>query len=439
VRPIVVLVGRANVGKSTLFNRLTRSRAAIVTDVAGTTRDRNYGTGKLGGKPFIVVDTGGFEPEPSSSLGSGMAEQTELAIAEADVVIFVVDAKQGLVPRDRDIAQYLRASGRRIVVAVNKSESNLETAAAEFFALGLNDPIAITAAHGDGVSELIETALADFPHADEDEERDDHPVIAIVGRPNVGKSTLINTLVGEKRLVVSEAPGTTRDAIHVDFERAGRRYTLIDTAGLRRRAKVSEAPEKFSVVKTLKAVADANVAIVVVDAQEISEQDAAVSRVVLDAGRALVLAVNKWDAATREQRAQAKVDIERKLNFIDFAEMHMISALHGRNLTPLMRAVDNAYRAATAKLSTPRLTRALTQAVAKQEPPRAGFVRPKLRYAHQGGMNPPCIVVHGSALKNVPASYWRYLERSFRTAFKLQGTPLKVQFKNSRNPYVKSR
>ena len=439
MHPIVVLVGRANVGKSTLFNRLTRTRAAIVTDVAGTTRDRNYGSGKLGGKPFIVVDTGGFEPEPSESLRTGMAEQTELAIAEADVVIFVVDAKQGLLPRDREIAQYLRASGRQIVVAVNKSESNIETAAAEFFALGLGDPIPISATHGDGVSELIGTALADFPDAEEDEARDDHPIIAIVGRPNVGKSTLINTLIGEKRLVVSDAPGTTRDAISVDFERAGRRYTLIDTAGLRRRGKVSEAPEKFSMIKTLKAVADANVAIVVVDAQEISEQDATVSRVVLDAGRALVLAVNKWDIATREQRAQAKIDIERKLNFIDFAEVHVISALHGRNLTALMRAVDNAYRAATARLSTPRLTRALAQAVAKQEPPRAGLIRPKLRYAHQGGVNPPCIVVHGSALKHVPTSYWRYLERSFRTAFKLQGTPLRVQFKNSRNPYVKSR
>jgi GTP-binding protein len=438
MKPVVALVGRANVGKSTLFNRLTRSRAAIVTDVAGTTRDRNYANGKLGAKPFIAVDTGGFEPESKDSLRAGMAEQTELAIAEADVVIFIVDAKAGLTAQDRDIAQYLRATGRRIHVAVNKSESKPEEAAAEFYALGLGEPVPISAAHGDGVADLMESALEGFAPEDEEEEAASHPVISIVGRPNVGKSTLINTLIGENRLLVSDAPGTTRDAIHIDFERNGRRYTLIDTAGLRRRAKVSAAPERFSVVKTLQAVDDASVAVVVVDAQEISEQDAAVAGIVLNAGRALVLAVNKWDLADRETRARAKADIARKLNFLDFAETHFISALHGRNISALMRAVDGAYRAATAKLSTPQLTRALTQAVAKQEPPRAGLIRPKLRYAHQGGVNPPCIIVHGNALKHVPDSYWRYLEHSFRAAFKLQGTPLRVQFKTSRNPYARN-
>ncbi|HET6757541.1 MAG TPA: ribosome biogenesis GTPase Der [Burkholderiales bacterium] len=436
MKPIVALVGRANVGKSTLFNRLTKSRAAIVTDVPGSTRDRNYGHGRLGGKPFIVVDTGGFEPD--TALGRTMAEQTELAIVEADVVIFMVDAKDGLLARDREIAQVLRERCQRIILVVNKSESKPEQAAAEFHALGLGQPIPISAAHGDGVADLIELALVDFAGENDIDERSEHPHIAIVGRPNVGKSTLINTLLGENRLVVSGAPGTTRDAIHVDFEQSGRRYTLIDTAGLRRRGKATSSPEKFSAVKTLQAVDDANVVVLVVDAQEISEQDAHIASIVVDAGRALVLAVNKWDLTEPDERKRAKAVIERKLNFVAFAERHMISALHGRGLSGLMRAVDSAYRAAMAKISTPRLTRALAQAVAKQEPPRAGLIRPKLRYAHQGGVNPPCIVVHGSALKSVPKSYWRYLEHSFRAAFKLQGTPLRMQFKNARNPYGKS-
>lgn len=436
MKPIVALVGRANVGKSTLFNRLTKSRAAIVTDVPGSTRDRNYGHGRLGGKPFIVVDTGGFEPD--TALGRTMAEQTELAIVEADVVIFMVDAKDGLLARDREIAQVLRERCQRIILVVNKSESKPEQAAAEFHALGLGQPIPISAAHGDGVADLIELALVDFAGENDIDERSEHPHIAIVGRPNVGKSTLINTLLGENRLVVSVAPGTTRDAIHVDFEQSGRRYTLIDTAGLRRRGKATSGPEKFSAVKTLQAVDDANVVVLVVDAQEISEQDAHIASIVVDAGRALVLAVNKWDLTEPDERKRAKAVIERKLNFVAFAERHMISALHGRGLSGLMRAVDSAYRAAMAKISTPRLTRALAQAVAKQEPPRAGLIRPKLRYAHQGGVNPPCIVVHGSALKSVPKSYWRYLEHSFRATFKLQGTPLRMQFKNARNPYGKS-
>jgi GTP-binding protein len=435
--PIIALVGRVNVGKSTLFNRLTKSRGAIVTDVSGSTRDRNYGRGRIGGKPFIVVDTGGFEPEARDSLSQEVAQQTELAIVEADVVVFMVDAKAGVLARDREIAQILRERCRRIVLAVNKSEANTE-AAAEFHALGLGEPIPISAAHGSGVADMIELALADFAEQDEDEGEANHPRIAIVGRPNVGKSTLINTLLGENRVVVSDAPGTTRDAIYADFEKSGRRYTLIDTAGLRKRGKVTQAAEKFSMIKTLRAVDDSNVVILVVDAQEISEQDATIAGLVLDSGRALVLAVNKWDIANADQREHAKADIARKLNFVAFAETHMISALHGRNLSGLMRAVDLAYRSAMAKISTPRLTRALAQAVAKHEPPRAGLTRPKLRYAHQGGVNPPCIVVHGSALKSVPKSYWRYLEHSFRAAFKLQGTPLRMQFKNARNPYINS-
>ncbi|MGH8729894.1 MAG: ribosome biogenesis GTPase Der [Burkholderiales bacterium] len=434
--PIVVLAGRANVGKSTLFNRLTRTRAAIVTDAPGSTRDRNYGKGRLGGKAFIVVDTGGFEPD-IDQLSRGMTEQTELATVEADVVIFVLDAKAGLLPRDREIAEFLRGRSKRILLAVNKSESNPVYAVAEFHELGLGEPLPISAAHGDGVSDLIEHALAGFSASDENEEIWPRPKVAIIGRPNVGKSTLVNALVGENRVVVTPTPGTTRDAIFAPFEKAGKRYTLIDTAGLRRRGKVTHAAESFSAIKTLQAVDEANVVILVVDALEISEHDATIAGIVLNAGRALVLAVNKWDLAGSREREQAKSDIARKLNFIAFAEKHMISALHGRGLSALLRAVDSAYGAATAKISTPRLTRALAAAVAKQEPPRAGLIRPKLRYAHQGGVNPPCIVVHGSALKRVPQSYWRYLEHSFRSAFKLQGTPLRLQYKNARNPYAK--
>jgi GTP-binding protein len=436
--PIVAIVGRPNVGKSTLFNRLTRSRDAIVAAVPGLTRDRHYGRGRVGGKPYLAVDTGGFEPVAREGLLHEMARQTRQAVDEADVVLFVVDARAGLTAQDRAIAEELRRSRRRIFLVVNKSEGmDPAVAAAEFHALGLGDPLAVSAEHGDRVADLMDLVLADVVASQPAPPPARHPRIAIVGRPNVGKSTLVNALLGEERVVVSDQPGTTRDSIHVEFERGARRYTLIDTAGLRRRGRVSDAPEKFSVIKTLQAIDEANVAVLVLDArQEISEQDAHVAGFILDAGRALVVAVNKWERLGGEERDLVKRALGRKLDFLGFARLHFISALTGHGLGPLMKSVDEAYAAAMARLSTPRLNRALAAAVAQQAPPRAGLVRPKLRYAHQGGINPPRIVVHGAALERVPEAYRRYLERFLREAFQLQGTPLRVELRSGPNPYA---
>jgi GTP-binding protein len=437
--PIVVIVGRPNVGKSTLFNRLTRSRDAIVADAPGITRDRHYASGRVGHKEYLVVDTGGFEPVASEGIYHEMARQTRQAVDEADVVLFTVDARAGLTSQDRVIAEELRRSGRRILLVVNKSEGmQPETAVAEFHALGLGDPLPISAAHGENVSDLMEIALAEFSDAEESTvEQPEHPRIAIVGRPNVGKSTLVNALLGEERVIVFDQPGTTRDAIYNDFEWAGRPYTLIDTAGVRRRGRVVEAAEKFSVIKTMQAIADANIAVLVLDAtQEISEQDAHIAGFILEAGRALVLAVNKWEAVDGGAREMVKRTLQRKLAFLAFARLHFISALRGQGIGGLMKSIDAAYAAAMAKLPTPKLTRALQAALVQQQPPRAGYGRPKLRYAHQGGSNPPRIIIHGTALEHIPDSYRRYLERFFREAFKLQGTPLRVEFKSGRNPYI---
>lgn len=438
MKPTIVIVGRPNVGKSTLFNRLTRTRDAIVADVPGLTRDRHYGEGRVGLKPYLVVDTGGLEPTDAQGVYREMARQTRQAVDEADSVLFVVDARQGVVPQDIAIAGELRQTGRRIHLVVNKAEGMPGGAAgAEFHELGLGDPLPISAAHGENVSDLMDIVLADYPHASND--RDDEatvPRIAIVGRPNVGKSTLVNALLGEQRVVVYDEPGTTRDAVEIDFERAGKHYKLIDTAGVRRRGRVIEAIEKFSVIKTLQAVSDANVVVLVLDArQEISDQDAHIAGFILETGRALVVAVNKWDGLPEYEREQIKVGLLRKLDFLSFARLHFISALQSHGIGAVMRSVDEAFAAAMSKLSTPRLTRALMAAVARQEPPRAGMGRPKLRYAHQGGSNPPRIIVHGNALDRVSDSYRRYLERFFRETFKLQGTPLKVEFKSNRNPF----
>ena len=441
MKPTIVIVGRPNVGKSTLFNRLTRSRDALVADMPGLTRDRHYGEGQIGGRPFFVVDTGGFEPVAKDGILHEMAKQTRQAIAEADVVLFLVDARQGVAAQDRDIAALLRKTGRRVLLVVNKAEGmNAGVVTAEFHELGLGAPSAISAAHGDGVGALVDLALAGFEQQEEEPPAPDHPRIAIVGRPNVGKSTLLNSLLGEDRVIAFDQPGTTRDSIEVPFERDGRRYTLIDTAGLRRRGQVFESVEKFSVIKTLQSVDQANVVVLVLDAQaEISEQDAHIAGYVLERGRALVVAVNKWDGLDEYRRDCVKRDLERKLGFLGFARLHFISALQASGLAALLRSIDEAYKAAMAKLSTPRLTRVLIEAVERQPPPRKGLIRPKLRYAHQGGMNPPLIVIHGNALDAVPDSYRRYLEGRFRDAFALQGTPLKVQFKTSANPYLKRR
>ncbi|MCW5575195.1 MAG: ribosome biogenesis GTPase Der [Burkholderiales bacterium] len=441
MKPTVVIVGRPNVGKSTLFNRLTRSRDAIVADAPGITRDRHYGEGRVGGKPYLVVDTGGLEAVSKGSIYEEMARQARQAVDEADAVLFVVDARAGLTAQDREIGAELRRSGRRIWLIVNKAEGmNTAAATADFHALGLGEPLAISAAHGEHVSDLMDVVLAGFPDAaDEAVDEMKHPRIAIVGRPNVGKSTLVNALIGEERVVVFDQPGTTRDSIYIDFEREGRRYTLIDTAGMRKRGRIDEAAEKFSVIKTLQSVADANVAILVLDArQEISEQDAHIAGFILDAGRALVVAVNKWEGLGEAEREQVKRDGARKLGFLNFARFHFISALQGQGIGAVLRSADAAYAAAMSSLPTPRLTRALQMAVQQQQPPRAGMVRPKLRYAHQGGHNPPRIIVHGTALERVPDTYRRYLERFFRDAFKLTGTPLKVEFRSGRNPYARS-
>jgi GTP-binding protein len=444
MKPVIALVGRPNVGKSTLFNRLTRSRDALVADLPGLTRDRHYGEGRIGERPFLVIDTGGFEPVAKEGIMHEMALQTKQAVAEADVVVFIVDGRQGLTPHDKTITDFLRKSGRQVMLVVNKSEGMKYTSVtAEFYELGMGDPYVISAAHGDGVTDLVNEALdqafASRPHEEEELESQDRGVkIALVGRPNVGKSTLINTLVGEQRVIAFDMPGTTRDSIEVPFERDGKQYTLIDTAGIRRRGKVFEAIEKFSVVKTLQSITEANVVVLMLDAQQdISEQDAHIAGFILESGRALVVAVNKWDGLTSDQRDEVKNTMDRKLDFLGFAETRFISALKGTGIKQLMASVDTAYAAATANLSTPRLTRALQEAVEKQEPKRKGTSRPKMRYAHQGGQNPPIIVIHGNALDGITEPYKRYLEKHFRETFNLIGTPLRIELRSGKNPFAR--
>lgn len=441
MKPTLVLVGRPNVGKSTLFNRLTRSRDALVADIPGLTRDRHYGHGRLGLKPYFVVDTGGFEPVIKSGILHAMAQQTLQAVDEADVVLFVVDGRQGLASQDKIIADQLRKTGQRIILVVNKAEGmHASPMMAEFHELGLGAPHSVSALHGEHLGELVDFALEDYAYAAADEAesaRLKHPAIAIVGRPNVGKSTLINTLLGEERLITFDQPGTTRDSIYVDFEYDQRPYTLIDTAGLRRATKVWETIEKFSAIKTLQAIEAANVAILVLDAYSgISEQDARIAGFILEAGRALVVVINKWDGLDDYRRDQIKLEFGRKLAFLNFANLHYVSALHGTGMKVIMPSVDTAYAAAMARIPTPKLTRAMLAAVAKQPPPRGGMSRPKLRYAHQGGENPPLIIIHGSMLEHVPKTYQRYLENTFREVFQLQGTPLRVEFRVGHNPYA---
>jgi len=372
-----------------------------------------------------------------------MAKQTKQAVVEADVVIFLVDARLGMAPQDRVIADFLRKTGRPVVLAVNKAEGMAHaTVTADFYELGLGEPVAISSAHGDGVRYMIDDALdaLGLPDEPEEDDRTDKPMrIAVVGRPNVGKSTFINTLIGEERVIAFDMPGTTRDAIDVPFTRNGKPYVMIDTAGLRKRGKVFEAIEKFSVVKTLQAIADANVVILMLDAQQdISEQDAHIAGFIVDAGRALVLAVNKWDGMDDYEKERARTDIARKLRFLDFANVHPISAIKGFGIKELFKDVDAAFAAAMSKMPTPKLTRILEEAVEFQQPKRVGMSRPKMRYAHQGGSNPPIVVIHGNALSGVTDSYRRYLEGRFREAFKLRGTPLRLEFRTGQNPFVDS-
>lgn len=442
MKPVIALVGRPNVGKSTLFNRLTKTRDAIVADFAGLTRDRHYGNGKLGPHEYIVIDTGGFEPDATSGIYKEMAKQTRQAVAEADVVIFVVDARAGISAQDHDIAKYLRKLGKPVVLTANKSEGLPEgSQVAEFFELGLGEMLAVSASHGQGMRTLVDMALAplNLPDPDEEGEAQDPSVIrlAVAGRPNVGKSTLINTWLGEERLVAFDLPGTTRDAISVPFERAGQKFELIDTAGLRRKGKVFEAIEKFSVVKTLQAIEGANVALLLLDAtQGVTDQDAHIAGYILESGRAVVLAINKWDAVDSYQRELLERSVETRLGFLKFAAIHHISAIKRQGLGPVWKSIIQAHASANRKMSTPVLTRLLMEAVQFQQPQRIGMFRPKLRYAHQGGMNPPIIIIHGNSLEHVTESYKRYLEGRFRKEFDLVGTPMRIQLKSSHNPFT---
>ncbi len=443
MKPVIALVGRPNVGKSTLFNRLTKSRDAIVADFAGLTRDRHYGQGRQGKYEYIVIDTGGFEPDAASGIYHEMAKQTQQAVAEADVVLFVVDARAGLSAQDHDIANYLRRLGKRCVLVANKAEGMSEgVQLTEFYELGLGEVHPVSAAHGQGIRSLIELALEPLQGPEPEEAPEDAAAadvvrLAVAGRPNVGKSTLINAWLGEERLVAFDLPGTTRDAIRVPFERNGQRFELIDTAGLRRKGRVFEAIEKFSVVKTLQAIESAHVVVLLLDAtQGVTDQDAHIAGFALESGRAVVLAVNKWDAVDEYQRQLLERSIETRLAFLKFAKIHFISAKKRQGLGPLWASIIEAYQSATRKMPTPQLTRVLQEAVQYQAPKRAGMFRPKLRYAHQGGMSPPVIVIHGNSLEHVADAYKRYLEGRFRKEFKLVGTPLRIEFKTSQNPYA---
>lgn len=438
IKPVVALIGRPNVGKSTIFNQFTRTRQALVADLAGLTRDRQYGDANYEGRAFIVVDTGGIgeADDGSGNIDDYMSEQSHTAIHEADIIVFVVDARAGIVGSDAEIAKFLHTLGKPVYVVANKMDGVNENAIAEFYAFGLGDPYPVAASHGRGLSNLLDDVTKDMPE-EEEEETPDGLKLAIIGRPNVGKSTLVNRLLGEERVVVFDMPGTTRDSIYIPYEREGKNYVLIDTAGVRRRGRIEEKVEKFSVIKTLQAIKDSNVTIVVIDAQEgIVDQDLHMIGYALDAGRALVIAINKWDNLSDEQKDLVKIEMDRRFHFIPYVKVHFISALHGTNVGNLYPSVHRAYQSATFKVSTSRLTQILQDAVSAHQPPMVSGRRIKLRYAHLGGHNPPVIVIHGNQTEALPKSYQRYLENTFREVFKLEGTPLNVEFKKNDNPYA---
>ena len=436
--PVIALVGRPNVGKSTLFNRLTRTRDALVADFPGLTRDRQYGIGRVGPRRYVVVDTGGISG--GDGVEALMERQVQQAIAEADHLLFLLDARDGVTAGDLDIAAALRRTGKPLTPVVNKIDHLAEAlAAAEFHSLGLGDPWLIAAAQGRGVGALMEQVCAALPEtaAETAADAEDRVRVAVVGRPNAGKSTLINRILGEERVVAFDSPGTTRDSVSIPFDVGEHRYTLIDTAGVRRRARVADAVEKFSVIKTLQAIDACHVALLVLDARlGIGEQDATLAGHIVEAGRALVVAVNKWDGLDAEQRQRIKDDYQRRLGFLDFAEVHRISALHGTGVGLLLEAADAAYANAMRDLSTPLLTRLLEDAVQAHQPPLVRGRRIKLRYAHQGGRNPPVIVIHGNQTDALPAAYRRYLVNRFRSALDLAGTPLRLELRAGDNPYA---
>ena len=436
MKPVVVLVGRPNVGKSTLFNALTRTRAAIVADEPGVTRDRQYGDGRVGDRPYLVVDTGGLAGE-SQALSALMTAQTREAMNEADAIVFVTDGRSGPVGGDQEIASLLRRLGKPVTVAVNKSEGIVAASAtAEFFALGLGDPLAVSAAHGEGLEQLMRQVLAPLPRVEEVAAPTDLPRIAVAGRPNVGKSTLVNALLGEERVVVADRPGTTRDSIRIPLAHAGNDYILIDTAGVRRRARVDEGIEKYSVIKTLQAIGEANVVILVLDAhQEVSDQDVDLAGYILEQGRSLVLAINKWDGLDASRRDWIRRELERKLPFLSFAPPHFISALERTGVERLFPAIDRAFASANAELATARLNRVMEKAVQATPPPIARGRRIKLKFAHQSGRNPPRVTVYGNSVAYVPDAYRRYLANVFREAFQLEGTPVRIEFEQGENPF----
>ena len=434
--PVVALVGRPNVGKSTLFNVLTGTRDALVADVPGLTRDRQYGFGRVGPVPCVVVDTGGLIENPSG-IEAQMRAQTERAVAEADRLVFVLDARAGLTPQDQFVARELRRCGKPVTLALNKAEGlDTSIAAAEFHALGFGEPLGISASHSQGCEALMEHVLEGvepLPGAGEDAEA---VRIAVIGRPNVGKSTLVNRLLGEERVIANEQPGTTRDSIFVPFERDGRRFLLIDTAGVRRRARIEDAVERASVAKTLQAIDEAHVVILVLDAHDtVSEQDASVLGIALERGRALIIAVNKWDGIAMEQREEIRRQLALKLDFVPFAPLHFISARHGTGVGDLVHATLRAYDAAMREIPTRELTRTLERAVTAHQPPLVRGRRIKLRYAHQGGRNPPRVVIHGNQTASVPGAYTRYLTNVFRKRFDLFATPVVIEYRTDENPY----
>ena len=434
--PVVALVGRPNVGKSSLFNVLTGTRDAIVADVPGLTRDRQYGFGRVGPMPCVLVDTGGLIENPTG-LEAQMRAQTDRAVEEADRVVFVVDARSGLTPQDQFVARALHRAGKPVTVALNKSEGlDTEVAAAEFHALGFGEPIGISASHSQGCDDLMAAVLRDVAAAPAEREAEDSIRIAVIGRPNVGKSTLVNRLIGEERVIASEQPGTTRDSILVPFERDGRRFTLIDTAGVRRRARVADTIERASVAKTLQAIDEAHVVVMVLDAHEtVAEQDASVLGIALERGRALIIAVNKWDGIAAEQREAVRNQLALRLDFVPFAPVHFISARHGTGVGELVQATVRAYEATMREMPTRELTRALEHAITMHQPPLVRGRRIKLRYAHQGGRNPPRVVIHGNQTAAVPGAYTRYLINVFRKTFDLFATPVVIEYRTDQNPY----
>ena len=437
MKPVIALVGRPNVGKSTIFNRMTKTRDAIVADLPGLTRDRQYGEVEVDGKGFIVVDTGGLGGE-DAGIGGAMAEQSYTAINEADVVLFIVDAKAGITAADEAIAREIRVRGKRTLLVINKIDGlDPDLAAADFFSMGFSEYVFTIASHNRGIQGLLETVLAGFPDETEDEPDEKSIRIGIIGRPNVGKSTLVNRLLGEERVVVFDQPGTTRDSIYIPYERQGERYTIIDTAGVRRRKNIDQAVEKFSIIKTLQAIKDAHVVILVLDAKEgIVDQDLHLLGFAVDAGRALVLAINKWDGMTQEEKDKVRSDIDRRLEFVTYAKVHFISALHGTGVGLLYGTIHQGFNSATAKWSTNQLTRLLEDAVSQHPPPLAKGRRIKLRYAHQGGSNPPLIIVHGNQTDSLKNNYIRFLENTFRKALGIKGTPIRFEFISCENPFA---